>query len=209
MYVWDRCLTLIRVSCCLVCSCISWFTCCLIYLVSFVVAVPVSHLVHLLSRRVISLLLDHWSFRWWQVSQILTQFWATVPLIIWLACMICRCYLCWKHSPRRVLSTKCDASGWPWSFTSSSWVKVFWQLNICNCLFKSPSDMCAVIIHKCHIGSAFRTGWHNAVSWHGVSCFFSAKVPRESRLKRVVFMSNGSFFKVFIGNVIFNLSSGR
>ena len=34
-------MTWIRVSCCLVCACISWFTCCLISHISLVVAVPV------------------------------------------------------------------------------------------------------------------------------------------------------------------------
>ena len=36
-------MTLTRVPCSLACSCISWFTCCLISHVSFVVVVPVSH----------------------------------------------------------------------------------------------------------------------------------------------------------------------
>ena len=37
-------ITWTRDSCCLVCACVSWFTCCLISCVSIVEAVPVSQL---------------------------------------------------------------------------------------------------------------------------------------------------------------------
>ena len=40
-------------------------------------------------------------------------------------------------------------------------LRVFWQFNICSCLFKSPRDMSAVIIYECHIGYAFRTALNN------------------------------------------------
>ena len=62
--------------------------------------------------------------------------------------------------------------------------------------------MWAVIIHECHVGYAFRTGLNNTDSQHGVSSFFSAKVPMKRRLKKGHFMSNGVFCNMFIGNVI-------
>ena len=36
-------MTWTRVSCCVACACISWFTCCLISHISLVVPLPVSH----------------------------------------------------------------------------------------------------------------------------------------------------------------------
>ena len=94
-----------RVSCCLVCSCISWDTPCLISHVSFMVAVPVSHF-NASPKKGNRLLLDHGfsgSDRFWNSDSVLSN--------------------CTAHhmvdSPRRTLNTKCDASVWPWSFTSS------------------------------------------------------------------------------------------
>ena len=64
--------------------------------------------------------------------------------------------------------------------------------------------MCAVIIHECHVGYAFKIEWNNTDSWHGVAFFFSAKVPMKSRLKRVILWVKDCFFflNMFIGNAI-------
>ena len=51
-------MTWTRSSCCLLCACIGWFTCCLISHVSLVVAVPVSHF-NVSPRKDNRLLFDH------------------------------------------------------------------------------------------------------------------------------------------------------
>ena len=86
-------MTWTRVTCCF-CSCISWFIHCLISHVSFVVAVPVNHF-STSPKKGNRILLDC-GFQVVTGFQILTQFWATEMLIIWLACRIHRYCLCWK-----------------------------------------------------------------------------------------------------------------
>ena len=51
-------MTWTRVSCCLVCACISWLTCCFISNVSLVVAVPVTHF-NAAPKKGTMLFLDH------------------------------------------------------------------------------------------------------------------------------------------------------
>ena len=101
------------VSCCLVCSCISWFTHCLISHVSLMVAVPVSHL-SASPKKGNRLLLDHGFSGGDRCSDSVLN--CTDCKDRWLVGFIDAVYA--GNSSRRTLSTKCDASGWPWNFTS-------------------------------------------------------------------------------------------
>ena len=85
--------------------------------------------------------------------------------------------------PRRALSMKLDVNAWHCSFISSSCASAFWQLNICSCLFRSPIDMCAVIIHECHVGYAFRTVWNNTESHWGLCCLAPVIMPIRIKLR--------------------------
>ena len=178
-------MTWTRVSCCFVCSCISCFMHCLISCVSFVVAVHVSHF-SASPRRVIGFS-QIMGFQVVTGFFILTQFWATVLLIIWLACRIHRWYLCWKiHLEGHCIQSVMLLVGLGVSLLVGELrSSVSWTYIVVCC--KSPSDMWAVIIHECSARYAFRTGWNNTDSWCGVSCSFSAKVLMKSRVKRDVF----------------------
>ena len=80
------------------------------------VAVSVSHF-SASPKKGNRLLLDH-RISDGDTFSILTQFSVTELMIVWLASRNGRfCLL--ENSSRRALSTKCDASSWPWSFTSS------------------------------------------------------------------------------------------
>ena len=106
-----------------------------------------------------------------------------------------------ENSSRRPLSTGCDASSWPWSVTNSWLAKVFWWLNICSCLFRSPSDMWAVIIHEWCVGRPLEldrtTETHDVV----YPLSFLLRCLWRVDWERVVFMSNRGF-------LIYNMDIG-
>ena len=182
-------MTWTRVSCCLVCSCI------LVYMlldscVSFMVAVPVSHF-SVSPKKSIRLLIDH---GFWVVSvfRILTQFWATVLLTMWLVCKICRCCPCWKIHIE-------------WHWVQSVMVAVGLGVSLVNGELRSPDGWTYIVVYLSHLVICGLSLSMNAVlgmpleldeithSQCCVSCLSSAKVPMKCRLKRVFFMSNGFF----------------
>ena len=57
------------------------------------------------------------------------------------------------------MSMKLDVNGWCCNIISNSCTSVIWWLNMQSCLFRSPFEICAVIIHECLIRYAFNTGW--------------------------------------------------
>ena len=61
-----------------------------------------------------------------------------------------------ENSPRRVLNTKLHTNGCCHNFMGSSCTNAFWQLNIHSSLFRSPIDMCDMIISEWQLGMSSR-----------------------------------------------------
>ena len=85
-------MTWTTVSCCLVCSHISWFTCYLISHISFMVAVPLSHFIAS-PKKGIRLLLDCGFSGGDMFSESVLS---NCPADHMVGCRICRCCLCWR-----------------------------------------------------------------------------------------------------------------
>ena len=76
-----------------------------------------------------------------------------------------------------------DVNGWYCNLTSNSCASAFWWLNMHSCLFRSPIDICAVIIHGCLIRYAFKTSWSNNELHWGLSCFAAVIIPIRIKLR--------------------------
>ena len=149
-----------KVSWCVDWASMSWFTCSLIQLTSFVVAVPVSHL-RALSKKGNRLLLRH-----------LLLFTCPSNEGSVFRRLIAEMTVGLQELYRSLIVVSSTCSGdIKWVSAAGQWLRNCnsWHV-LSTCLLKyfqwhsrCPSDMCAVVIHEWCVAYVFKTGWKRTV----------------------------------------------